>query len=360
MAGTLAPFASGAEGLWWNDGVLGKPLLLSGLLGVGMEGGNNALSLSRIMGIVRNDAGAKTDAIADIRKEGKWDARIEGGGAAGVTIKGFGLGVFPHVYIEAKDVSPDAAEFALSDSVTLVPGHHYQLKGEYARAVFTEVAAGYAHDLPTFIPGVALSGGGALKYFKGSDYDQVKTNQDFYTGPSSAQSSDSTHITASSGSGYGVDLGVDASFLGIAKASLSLRNLGAKITWDKAAVQSGYFDLATLAFQSTTKLQDAEQKLPATLLLGGGVSIPVVGTSAGVLLESDFTNKETRLHLGAEQSIGGIIAFRAGYVTGAGPAPAQVTFGLGLGAVIAHVDLGAGMALNGKGGSASISANVNI
>jgi len=359
MGGTLSPFASGAEGLWWNDGALGKPLLLSAVLGGGLEGGNNALTLSQIMGVVQQTQSGKDDAVKAIRTEGKWDARIEGVGVGGVTIWGIGVGVFPHVLLSAKDVSPDAAEYALEGTIPYVAVRTYVIKGEYTRAAYNEAVIGYAHDLPTFIPGISLSAGAGLKYFMGTDYDFVKTDQSFTTGPA-IPSSNSEHTNASKGTGMGFDLGVQGSIMSVVKAGISVRNLGAKITWKGASRQTGYFDSSNLTFVSTTSTKDVAETLPTTILIGAGGSIPVVGTSAGVSLESDTTNKENKLHLGLEQSFAGVFALRAGYLTGAGPAPAQVTFGLGLGAIVAHLDVGAGLALNGKGGSAAISANVNI
>ncbi len=360
MGGSFSQFASGAEGLWWNQAVLNRPSLLSAVLGGGLEGGNNALTINRIVGIVENNATAKSDAVKDIKAKGKWEARIEAGGAAGITVLGVGLGVFPHALVSAEDVSPDAAEYALNGAVPLVAGRHYLFKGTFTRAVYTDIVAGYSHALPTFIPGVSLDAGGGLKYILGTDYDYVKTVQDFTTGPGPVPSSDSRHVTASQGAGFAADLGLQGSILGAVKASITARNLGAKITWKNAAVQSGYFDQSTLKFVSTTKYQDESQTLPTIISAGAGGTIPIVGTSVGVQGDYDTTHSEFTAHLGVEQSIAGILAFRAGYRTGAGPAPAQVTFGLGVGAIIAHLDLGGGLALNGKGGSAAISANLNI
>lgn len=363
MGGAMTPFASGAEGLWWNDGVLGKPLLLSGLAGFGLEGGNNALNLQQIIALAEQTPKGKADAIQAIKDKGSWDARIETAGIAGATVRGISVGVIPHAYVQAKGVSPDAAELAIDGTIPVPPAptasQHYAIKGEYTRAVFTDIMAGYAHDLPTFIPGVSLSGGAAVKYIMGSDYDHVKTDQTFDSFAPTIPNSNSEHTNSTSGKGYGLDLGVHASMLSIVKAGLEVRNLGAKITWDTKR-QVGYFDQSTLKFISHTGTGDATMTLPTTILLGGGVSLPVVGTSAGLQLESDVTNHENKFHLGVEQSFAGVFAIRAGYVTGAGPTPAQVTFGLGIGAVVAHLDVGAGMALDGKGGSAAISANVNI
>lgn len=361
MGGAYPQFAGGAEGLYWNPGVLGQPLLASGVVGAGFEGGNNALGIERIYGLVRNQDAAKVKAVKDIRKEGVWKARIDSAGLAAASVWGIGVAIVPHTLIAADKVTPDAAEYALTGSIPFEPNRHYQIGGEYTHAVYTEIAVGYAHELPTFIPSITLSAGGALKYFTGTDYTLIKVNQDFTTGPGPVPASDSEHTTAAKGTGMGVDLGLYASVLGVLKVGVAARNIGAAITWDKPVRQVGYFDRSTMAFTySTPAIDEIKQTLASSVLAGVGGSIPLIGTSVGASVEADTTNKETRMHLGAEQSIVGILAFRAGYVTAAGAAPAQVTAGFGVGALIVHADLAAGYALDGKGGSAAASVNVNF
>lgn len=361
LGGAYPQFAGGAEGLYWNPGVLGQPLLASAVVGAGFEGGNNALGFERIYGIIRDQDAAKTKAVKDIRTAGVWKARIESAGLAAASVWGIGVAVVPHTLIVADKVTPDAAEYALTGAIPFETGRHYVIAGEYVHAVYTEIAVGYAHELPTFIPAISLSAGAALKYFTGTDYTLIKVNQDFTTGPGPLPASDSEHTTASAGTGVGVDLGLYASLLGTIKVGVAARNLGAGITWDKPVRQVGYFDRSTMTFTYTTPATDSiKQTLASSVLAGVGGSIPLIGTSVGASVDMDTTNKETRFHLGAEQSIVGILAFRAGYVTAAGAAPAQVTAGFGVGAVIVHADLAAGYALDGKGGSASASVNVNF
>ena len=60
--GAYSSFADGADGMWWNAAALGFPTMVSGMLGVGIEAGNNALTLSQIMGIISDDAAKKREA----------------------------------------------------------------------------------------------------------------------------------------------------------------------------------------------------------------------------------------------------------------------------------------------------------
>lgn len=363
LGGAYASLATGAEGMWWNPAGLRGPKLVSTSIGGGVEGGNNALSISQIAGIATDDQAKKDDAVAAIREEGEWEARIQGGGGVAVTVWKVGVSYATQAFISAEDVSPDTAEFALRGAVTPEAGRTYDLHGSYTRAVYRELAAGYAHEFLKLIPGVKLNAGLALKYFQGVDYDSATTSQSFTFGAPAAPSSESTRDSATAGSGVGADLGVQASLLaGVVKASLVARNLGAKITWD-AKRESGKFDQTTLTYVAPAPTTgDVEQALPSNYQLAASASIPVVGTTAAVAadLQTDPA-AANRFRIGLEQPLLGVITFRGGYVTAAGPSPALVTCGLGLGTpsilpVTVRVDAGLGIALDGKGGAAGVSA----
>jgi len=82
------------------------------------------------------------------------------------------------------------------------------------------------------------------------------------------------------------------------------------------------------------------------------------GTSKGTTGDAITTSAaETKLRIGVEQSVLGILNFRAGYVTGG---KGQVTLGAGLGALVARLDVGVGIGLDGKSGSAGLSGSVSF
>ncbi len=363
LGGAYASLAVGAEGMWWNPAVLGNAKLVSVSLGAGLEGGNNALTSAQIAGIVQDDPAKKADALQAIRDEGSWEARVQAGGGVAVTVWKIGVAYGQRAFIAAEDVSPDAAEFALNGELEAEVGRTYDLHGTYTRALYSEMAAGYAHEFLSLIPGVKLNLGGAVKLYQGTDFEQVKTAQTFTYGSPVPPTSNSERNTATSGSGVGVDLGVQAALAGgVIKGALVARNLGAKLTWD-AQKESGSFNQATLTYDAPPPTPgDVEQTLPSTYTAAVSASVPVVGTTAASAADLQTDPAEaTRFRVGVEQPILGIISFRGGYSTAAGASPALVTFGLGLGTpasrpVTIRVDVGAGIALDGKGGTAGVSA----
>ena len=352
MGGAYSALSSGAEGIWWNPATQGMNLV-SVVMGGGLEASNNALGLSRVMGILSDDATEKEKAVADVRKEGKWEGLMEAVGGAGLEVWGFGVGVFPRGVVRADEVSPDAVEYALLGSVPLKTS--YDFSGTYTRSVFTEVSLGYGKQVFEF-PGILISAGAALKYFHGLDYEYLKTDQKFTVGPYTPVSSTEKRA-AKSGKGFGADVGLHAEAAGIAKASVVLKNIASKIKWD-ADVEKGGFDTSTLAFSATSGVDEVSQDVPTVLLLGLGGTVPVVGTSLVGEIEVDTTNSDTRLRAGLEQKILGIIMPRIGIATGAAGADPMITLGLGVGALLARVDLAAGIGLDGKGGALGASGCV--
>lgn len=361
MGGAYGSLAQGAEGMWWNPAVLGSAKLVSVEVGGGLEAGNNALSLTQMSGIATDDAGKKAEAVQAIRDHGRWDAVVQGGGGMAVSVWRVGVLYAPQAFIRADDVSPDAAEFALNGTIPLVLGKTYDIHGSYTRALYAELGAGYAHEFLSLIPGMTLRAGAAVKLLKGSDYDHLTLNQSFVAGSPIPPASQSTHDFASSGSGAAVDLGIHAKMLGgIVQASVVARNLGAKLTWD-ATRETGSFNQSTLSYNYTATTGDAVLTLPSNLQAAASATLPGVGTSVAAMLDVQSNPSATRVRVGAEQSIVGVIAFRGGYASAAGASPALVTLGLGLGTpsvlpLTFRVDVAGGIALDGKGGSAGISA----
>jgi hypothetical protein len=360
MGGAYPTLAGGVEGLWYNPAMLGSPILGSVGLGLTLQGGNNALTISEFQGILNDDASAKADAVQKIRDAGKWEARIEMAGGAGFTLMGFAIGITPRILVEALNVSPELAQNWLTPGnlAWLAPNVSHHITGEVKRSVYNEISVGYAHDLGGLIPGISLAAGGALKYLQGTDYERFWTNWDIpvlFTGlPLVA----GVHERASKGTGYGADLGLQAGVLGILKAAVVVKNIGTSIKWD-GTVESADSALSGTNTRSTTGKGNITQKVPTQVQVGASGSIPVVGTSLAAALDVRTNPTETRLRLGAEQSLG-LLAFRLGYVTASGPETGMVTFGLGVGALVASLDLSAGIAAGGKGGMASASAKVSF
>jgi len=358
MAGAYSTVAGGSEGIWWNDAVLGTPILGSAALGVALDGGNNALTLSQLSGIATDDAQKKAEA-ADAIGNQDWNARIEVGAGAAFSILGFAVGVTPHVLVEANDVSPLLMRQALTGTAALTPFTHYDITGEFVTSGYTEYALGYAHEIPIPVPGFSLSGGLALKYLQGFNYERYQTEMHFDTGSLTAPLANSAHEKSTKGTGYGVDLGVRATVLGVVKAAVIVKNLGAKLTWDGTTESSAGYDAATGSFGTTISSGDIEEKLPTRVVVGASASIPVVGTTVAAAMDTRTTPAETRGRFGLEQSLG-ILGIRFGYVTAAGPTPGMITFGVGVGALVARLDVSAGICSGNKGGMLGASANVSF
>ncbi len=363
LGGAYASLAAGAEGMWWNPAVLGDHKMASVSGGAGLEAGNNALGLADINAISQANEGGYDAALKAIRDKGAWEARVQGGGGGAVAVWRVGVSWGPRAFVAAEDVSPDAAEFALKGSLAPEPGRTYDIHGTYTRSAWNEYAAGYAHEFLSLIPGVKLNAGAALRLYQGAEFERVKTQQYFTTGSATPPTSNSERSTATSGSGVGADLGVQATLLGgIVKAALVARNMGAKITWD-AEKRTGTFNQSTLAYEAPAPVAGEEgQTLPSSYQAAASATIPGVGTSAAIAADlSTGPAKASRFRVGLEQSILGVITFRGGYVTAGGANPALVTAGLGLGTpsilpVTVRVDAGIGFALDGKGGAVGVSA----
>jgi hypothetical protein len=361
LGGAYASLAEGAEGMWWNPAVIGSAKLVSVSVGGALEGGNNALTITQIGNVATADEAAKAEIIEDIRTAGSWEARVLGGGGLAVSVWRVGVAYAPQAFVAAEGVSPDAAEFALNQTLALVPGKLYAIQGTYTRALFNRMSAGYAHEFLDLIPGLKLDAGAALAIFTGTDFERVSTAQVFTAGSGPLPAASSSRETATAGSGIAVDLGIRAKFLGgLVNAAVAARDLGAKMTWD-ATKESGSFSPATATWIATQSTGDAEMSLPSAYQVAAGASLPT-GTSAGIA--ADFRTSPAsagRFRVGAEQSILGVITFRGGYQTAAGASPAMVTVGLGLGTpsilpLRIRADAALGIALDGKGGAAGVSA----
>jgi hypothetical protein len=146
----------------------------------------------------------------------------------------------------------------------------------------------------------------------------------------------------------------------VVDGSVVVKNLGGKLKW-KGDQETGSFNQSTLAFDKKTEPgKEYEMELPTVVMAGVGAHIPVVGTAASVEMETNATDSETRIHIGAEQSMLGILSLRAGYQTKSGGLPPMVTFGAGVGVLVARLDVGGALASGGKGGMASVSGLVSF
>lgn len=376
QGGAYSAFAEGAEGIWWNPAVLGEQLVVSASLGAGLEAGNNALSLSRIVDLISSPTDAKKrDVVNDIRKlkvedNELWQAAINAGGLGGVSIKvpgagSFALGITPRVMLKAADVTADTVEFALfydpSDLSTFPPSapeiRRYEFGGKFTRSAFMEIGLGYAREIPEPVPAISLSAGLNIKYFYGLDYTYAMTDQVFDFGSLVLPTSQSEYLTGGSGKGFGADLGLHAKILGSIKAAIVVRNIGAKIKWDVEG-ERGTFNQSTLKFESYSFTGTKEQDLPTVVSLAAGGSVPVVGTMAGVQADIGPSDEGTRIGLGLSQKLMGVFSLRLGYAYNSDVSSSMITGGLGLGALAGGFDLAGGFAPDGKSAAFSLSGSV--
>ncbi len=377
-AGAYSQFASGAEGMWWNPGVLGEQLIASGSLGIGIEAGNNALKLSKIIDLISNPSDAKKhEVVAEIRKlkdedNELWKARINGGGIGAVAVKipaagSFAVSVIPRMSLAADDVTADAVEFALfydpNDLSKFPPAtpelRPYDFGGKLTRSTFMEIGVGYAREIPEPLPAIGLNAGITLKYLHGVDYNYAMTSQKFNLYDLTPPTSESQYLTSRSGKGFGADLGLKAEIMGMAKAAIVVRNIGAKIKWD-AEGERGYFNQSTLDFVSTSYTEEKEQELPTVVSLAAGGALPGVGTSLGIQADIGPSEEGTTVGLGAEQGMMGVMALRAGYSFNSEQSSSLITFGFGMGALAGGFDLAVGMSPDGKSASCAVSGSVSF
>ncbi|MEK7764975.1 MAG: hypothetical protein AAB368_01945 [bacterium] len=379
FGGAYSALASGAEGMWWNPAVLGSQLVFSANAGAGLEGGNNALSIMDVARLAATPSSAKTDVVKKIPAAG-WDADIRGAGGAAVALSlpvlgTFGLGVFEHQIVTAEKISKDAVDFALNYSPgnpnasyppsgkSYTANQTYDFTGTFVSASVAEIGLGYSKDVPEPVPGLGLSAGASVKYLHGLAYNDASLDQHVtFNSTAPVTGAGVTYRESSKGSGIGVDIGAHAKLFGVAKAAIVLKNIGAKMTW-KTNAYAGSLNVNTMGFTATKAAENRTLTLPLDLRVSLAGSIPLVGTSLGVEYDGDLTSKRNRVRVGAEQSIFGLLTARAGYVTAAGPLDSQVTVGVGVGAIVAGVDLAVGFPLGGgdaKGGSAALSAYLSF
>jgi hypothetical protein len=394
MGGAYSPFAQGPQGMWWNPAALpdteGLGLLKGGIMvGGGLDAGNNVLKMAEIPGTVQGVLADDQDKIDKLvgkiraNPDGVWNAAIDGVGGAAACVRGFGLSFFPQVKLSADNVTPDLVKYALeytkiSNGTIPLPLNattsHYDLGGDIEQAVYYEIGLGYGMELPKWVPGIGLSAGADVKYYLGTSYMKSGGHQviDYNGGGAGipTYSGDSTRMESKKGNGLGFDLGVHASLAGMAKGSIVLKNIGSQIKWTGVTG-----DRRTMAMNPTTHNLDTgtsfpvvgevTQKMPMVLLLGVGGTIPMVGTSAVIEMETNATkdeirpNEKAKMRFGLEQKIV-VLAIRAGYVTKTGASPAAVSLGLGLGALGSGIDLACGMATNQKSMQVSLSGGVSF
>lgn len=377
QGGAYSAFAEGAEGMWWNPAVLGEQLVVSASLGAGLEAGNNALTLSRIVDLLGSPTDAKKrEVVDDIRKlkaedNELWQAAIHAGGLGAVAVKvpgagSFALGLTPRAMLKAEDVTADTVEFALfydpNDLSTFPPAgpleaRKYEFGGKFTQSTFMEIALGYAREIPEPVPAISLSAGLKLKYFYGLDYTYAMTNQVFDLGSLVLPTSESEYLTGATGKGFGLDLGLHAKILGQIKGAIVIRNIGAKIKWDVEG-ERGTFNQTSLKFESASFTGSKDQDLPTIVSLGAGGAIPVVGTMAGIQADIGPSDEGTRVGLGLSQKMLGVMALRLGYAYNSDISSSMITGGIGIGALAGGLDLAAGFAPDGKSATFSLSGSV--
>lgn len=399
MGGAYSPFAQGPQGMWWNPAALpdtaGLGLLKAGVMvGVGLDAGNNVLKMSEIpttvSGVLSGDQAEINSLVGKIQanKDHVWNAAIDGVGGAALCVKGIGISVFPQVRLSADRVTPDLVKYGLeytnisNGSVPMLLGAAsgaktaYNFGGSLESSTYTEIGIGYGMELPKWVPGIGLSAGADVKYYLGSQYTRSVASQRFDLNVAANNGGFREYAESKKGSGLGFDLGVHASLAGMAKGSIVLKNIGSQIKWTGVTGQRdtisapGALPVAgnLMNLSGVTRAPvagEVTQKMPMVLLVGVGGSIPLVGTSAAIELETNATKDEirpdekARMRVGLEQKIA-VLAIRAGYVTKTGASPAAVSLGVGLGALGSGIDLACGMATNQKSMQVSLSGGVSF
>lgn len=367
MADAYSPFAKGAEALWYNPATLGAVTLAGVDVGGGAELTNNALSLTEFANFASGSDEQKYDAIDKIAEEGEWNARVNAVGGASADIMGVGLSIAQHVNVTGMDVTAATVEYSTFN--TLRSGSNtYDLNGTFEGVAYREIGIGYGMELPIPLPVGKVSAGAVIKILQGSKYTFMATENHVDKVVPLNNTGANVYAEGNSGKGFGVDMGAHAQFA-VVDASLSIKNIASVISWD-TTMQAGAINPATLTLIATEGDETVKQTLPMTVALGAGGHIPVVGTAAGIELEMvgkgttkvggesiDTSDAETIIRIGAEQSVLGILNLRAGYAT---VGDGMVTLGLGLGAIVARLDAGIGIGLDGKSGSAGVSGSVSF
>jgi hypothetical protein len=368
MADAYSPFAKGAEGMWYNPATLGAVTLAGIDAGGAGELTNNALTLNELANFATGTDAKKLEAIDKIAKEGEWNANVKIVAGASADIMGVGLSVSQNALITGMDVSADTVEYSTFSKLR-AGKNIYDLNGTFQGSAYREIGIGYGMELPIPLPMGKVSAGAVVKILQGTDYTLMSTkNHVDKVNPLNCTGSNLL-AEGSSGKGFGVDLGAHAEFA-VVDASLYIKNIASVISWD-TDVQAGAVNTTTLLLPTGTTKETIKQTLPMTIGLGVGGHIPVVGTAAGAEIEMvgkgttkgktgdalDTSEAETRLRVGLEQSMLGIVNLRAGYVTGG---KGTVTLGAGLGALVARLDAGVGIGLDGKSGSAGLSGSVSF
>jgi len=370
MGGAYSPFAKGAEGLWYNPATLGAITLAGVSVGVGADLNNNALTMMELQKLVSGSDADKYKSIDKIAKEGKWNANVDIDAGAGADVMGVGVGISQRAMVTGNDVTADTIEYSTFSTLDRpgVTRNVFDLNGTFQASSYREIGVGYGRELPIPVPMAKISAGAVVKIYQGTKYTLMSTTNHVDKLVPANNTGNNVFADGTTGKGVGFDLGAHAEFA-VVDASLSIKNIASVISWD-TKVQGGKVDPATLTMSQVNTTETIKQTLPMAIALGVGGHVPVVGTSVGMEIESvgkgtskgdsdsiETSGAETRLRIGAEQSVFGVLNFRAGYVTGG---KGQVTLGLGLGALIARLDVGVGIGLDAKSGSAGLSGSVSF
>jgi len=377
MGGAYSPLAKGAEGMLYNPATLGSVTLAGALLGGGVDVSNNALSLMDMVNLATGSGSGFTKSLDKISEKGKWEGHIDGAAGGAVDVMGVGVAAYQRIMASGKDVSRETVELVLSKDHVIQKQDDgiYEMTGTSELSSILEISAGYGGELPVPLPIGKLSGGAAVKLYKGTAYALMESDSvlDTVNPPASNKTTGSNmYANATSGQGFGFDVGVHAE-LAVVDASLAVKNIGSKVKWDAKGQVAG-LNKTTLKMDSTETSGTIDQTIPMVVLLGVGGTIPVVGTAASAELEMagkgqskpkdgdaiETSKAQTIVRLGLEQGLLGVLSLRAGYASGGSDSDGQITVGLGLGALIARLDLAVGYGLDQKSGSFGASGSVSF
>ena len=343
-AGALAVFSNGAEGFSSNPANLGVPSFVSISVGAGFEGNNNVVIFKYLTGFYQQSSlmpgfsmefeRTKHEAITNCDSELKyngnnWDGRMSGAGGAAVTWQGFGISYQSRSDWYVRNASPEFIRSSFGEHTALKPNTSCAIDGEIRWTDYDEMALGYGRELLPLVPGLSLSAGAALKYIAGVNYNRYWDTGTYAIGASGADYKYANHDGSTSGKGFGLDIGVAASILDIAKAYVSCRNAYSSIAWDGLR-EVTKFNASTSTFLNAPVLTSFNSELPREIAAGIGAKIPLIGTNAAEGEVLPGWEGDASLRIGVEQWLGPL-AIRVGYVPDSGVLGDYITGGLGLG-----------------------------
>lgn len=302
MGGAYTALARDITAAYWNPaGLIHSKLIIGdGMLDLGFYGN---FSLADIEAIINS-----SDFIEDY--SGK-EIDLQGymNGILGGSINKIGISIIPWGNVIFTKPSADFPLFfdaRLKQSVAVTFGSSF----------------GFPLPLPLLSP---ISVGANVRYVTGQLHNES------WAGPGN-----NMFVTDATGSGIGLDIGAQADITPMITLGIVLRDILTGFPWSgKTQIYEGYFDGEPQNKLSEQDYSETEH-VPTGIIVGVAADIPLIA-----LLSADLENRgeNTDIRLGAEKTILGIIAIRAGYYTNSETQTSHVTAGLGANIGPLHGDM---------------------